>query len=87
MNTIDITLKGSPLSLSVQRKELDDAEALYQKIVQAMNSTSPQVLELTSDREPEKKIGVLSSEISAVQMVESGTTPGRAGGFLGLGSS
>lgn len=86
MNTIELTLKASPLALAIQRKEAKEAEALYQKILQAMSSTSPQVLELTCDREPEKKIAVLSSEISAVQMSEKSgpTTSGRPGAFLGL---
>ncbi len=87
MTIIELTLKASPLALSVQRKVAKEAEALYRKILQAMSSTNPQVLELTCDREPEKKVAVLSSEISAVQMSEkSGATPsGRSGAFLGLG--
>lgn len=82
MFIIDLTLKGSPLALSVQRKESDQAEALYQKILKAMGANNPQALELTCDHQPEKKIGVLSSEISAVQLSEkSGTASSKSPGF------
>lgn len=86
MFTIELTLKGTPLALSVQRKEADKAEALYQQIIKAINSDRSQIIELTCDREPEKKIGVLSSEISAVQISEKSgaATAGRAAGFFGL---
>jgi len=86
MSTIDLTLKGSPLGISIQRKDVDEAEALYKKILQAMGGTSPQVLELTCDREPEKKIAVLSSEIAAMQLSEKSgaAASGKVGGFLGL---
>jgi hypothetical protein len=29
MYTVEVTLRGTPLTLSVQRKELSDAETLY----------------------------------------------------------
>lgn len=82
MFTIEITLKGTPLAMAVQRKEADAAESLYQQIVQALKSGHPEVLELTCDRQPEKKIGILSSQISAVQISDKASaTPGRAAGF------
>lgn len=87
MFIIDVTLKNTPLSLSVQRKASEDAEATYQEILEAMNSGSSKILQLTCDRQPEKKIGILSSEISAVQMSEkSGTAAasGRPPGFFAL---
>jgi hypothetical protein len=73
MYTIEVTLRGTPLALAVQRKESDDAQALYQKILTALQSSTPQLLELTCERETDKKIGVLSSEISAVQMSDKST--------------
>ena len=86
MFIIDLTLKGSPLALSIQRKEATAAEALYQEILTALRATSPQVLELTCEREPEKKIGILSSEISAVQLSEKAgaAASGRPATFFGL---
>jgi hypothetical protein len=87
MYIIDITLKNTPLSLSVQRKEEPEAMATYDKILQAIRTGGNDILELTCDRQPGKKIGVVISEISAVQMAEkSGTaaSSGRAPGFFAL---
>jgi len=87
MFIIDITLKNSPVSLSVQRKAAEDAEAVYQKILQALRSASNELVELTCDKDSSKKIGVFSSEISAVQISEkpgTGTASGRAPGFSAL---
>jgi hypothetical protein len=87
MFIIDLTLKNTPLSLSVQRKSAEDAQAVYRQILDAMQSSDSKILELTCDRQPEKQIGVLSSEISAVQLSEkSGTAAasGRPPGFFAL---
>ncbi len=73
MYTIEVTLRGTPLALAVQRKETEDAEALYQTILKAIQSPTPQLLELTCDRETDKKVGVLSNEISAVQISDKST--------------
>ena len=77
MYTIEVTLRGTPLALAVQRKETADAEALYQTVLKAVQSSTSQMIELTCDRDTEKKIGVLSSEISAVQLSDKS---GGAGG-------
>jgi predicted kinase len=68
MFTIDLTLKGTSMALSVQRKEAEAAEALYQQILQALKTGNTAVIELTCDKQPEKKIALLCSEISAVQL-------------------
>jgi hypothetical protein len=78
MYTIEVTLRGTPLALSVQRKETEDAEALYQKILKALQSSTPQLLELTCDRDTDKKVGVLSNEISAVQISDKSSSGGGA---------
>jgi hypothetical protein len=88
MFTIDVTLKNTPLSLSVQRKTVEDADALYEQIKAAMQSNQSQFLDLTCDRHPEKKIGILSNEISAVQISEKSSTTaasGRPPGFAFAG--
>lgn len=89
MFTIELTLRGTPFPLSVQRKEADEAEALYQQILKAMHSDDSQILELTCDREPKRKVGVISSEILAVQLSEksSAATSGKSAGFFGLNQS
>lgn len=84
MFTIDLTLKNSPLPISVQRKEADDAEALYQEIIQAMRSQEPTLLELTCEKQTDKKVAVLSDRISAVIVSEKtgATSSGKVPGFF-----
>ncbi|MGJ3253929.1 MAG: hypothetical protein ACFE0J_22775 [Elainellaceae cyanobacterium] len=87
MFIIDLTLKSAPVTFSVQRKSQDDADAVYKQVLEAISSGNPVVLELTCEQQPEKKIAVLVSEISAVQMFEkSGTAAasGRPPGFFAL---
>ncbi|MEB3231564.1 MAG: hypothetical protein VKJ64_11185 [Leptolyngbyaceae bacterium] len=86
MYTIDISLKHSPVSLSVQRKEEADAQAVYNQVLNALRSQQPQVLELTCEKMDGKTIGVVVAEISAVQLTEkSGISPtGKPPGFAAL---
>ncbi len=51
MYSIDITLKLSPIPISVQRKEEAAADALYQTIINAMRSPNPELLELTCEKQ------------------------------------
>ncbi len=77
MYTIELALKLSPLPLSVQRKDVKDAEAVYQKVKKCIENQQPRVLELNCEKVEEKKITVLSSEILAVQIYEkTGATGG-----------
>ncbi|NJN56689.1 MAG: hypothetical protein HC840_03470 [Leptolyngbyaceae cyanobacterium RM2_2_4] len=88
MFIIDLTLKNTPLMLSVQRKSLDDAKAVYQQVLDAIRSGNPVILELTCEQMPEKTVGVLVSEISAVQISEKSSTTaasGRPPGFAFAG--
>jgi hypothetical protein len=86
MFTIDLILKNTPFPLSVQRKAVEDAEALYSQILDTMRSGQSQILELTCEKQPEKKIAVVSSEITAVQLSEksSSASTGRPPGFFAL---
>jgi hypothetical protein len=85
MFTIDITLKTTPIPLSVQRQSAEAAEETYQEITKAMRSGAAQLLELTCDQKPEKKIGVLSDQISAVVISQkSGAAAGRVPGFFAV---
>jgi hypothetical protein len=87
MFTIDLTLKGTGMALSVQRKEAEAAEALYQQLLNALRAGGTEVIELTCDKQPDKKIAILSSEISAVQLSDkaSAATAGRTVSFFGRG--
>jgi hypothetical protein len=87
MFIVDITLKNTPLTLSVQRNKSEDAEATYQQVREAMSSGDPKLLELVCDKQPGKKIGMLTSEISAVQISDkssAATSSGRPPGFFAL---
>jgi hypothetical protein len=87
MFIIDITLKNTPINLSVQRKEQEEAEAVYRQVVETLNSGSNKVLELTCEYQVGKKISLLSSEVCAVQVYEKSSTAtysGRAPGFAAM---
>lgn len=83
MFTIDIILKYVPMPLSVQRKSEEDAQKVYQEVLEAIGSGNPALLELTCEKMPEKKITVKSSEISAVQISQKSgaAATGRPPGF------
>jgi hypothetical protein len=86
MYTIDVTLKYSPIPISVQRKEADGAQALYQSILAAMRSPSPQLLELTCEKQTDKKVAILSDQISAVIVSQKtgAAATGKPPGFFSL---
>lgn len=90
MYIIDLALKNTPAMLSVQRKEKQDAEAVYQQVLDAIRSGNPVILELTCEQQVDKKIGVMVTEVSAVQLSEksgSGSSSGRVPGFFALTES
>ncbi len=84
MFSIDLSVKHTAMPLSVQKKEQGDADTLYQKIVDAMNSGQPKLLELTCDKQQDKKITVLSDQISAVIISQKSgmAATGRPPGFF-----
>ena len=87
MYTIDISLKHSPVGLSVQKKEEAGAKAVYAEVLNALRSGQPTVLEFTCEKQEGKTIGVLVQEISAVQLTEKPGTAaasGKAPGFASL---
>lgn len=83
MYTVEVTLRGTPLTLAVQRKDMKDATDLYRSIVEAMQSGTPKMLELTCEKETDKTVGLLISEVTAVQISEKGggAVAGRMTGF------
>jgi len=87
MFIIDVSLKSAPVTLSVQRKAAEDAEATYQQVLEAVRSGEQRLLELTCEHQPGKKVSVLSNEIAAVQVYEkssTATSSGRPPGFFAL---
>ena len=89
MFTIELTLKHTAMPLSVQKKEQGEAEALYNSLTENLRNGSGQLVEVTCDQQPHKRISVLASEIAAVQMFEksgTATASGRPPGFFTLSS-
>jgi hypothetical protein len=86
MISIDLALKYIPIPISVQRKEAEDAESLYQQIMSAMQSPTPQLIELTCEKQTEKKVAVMSDQIGAViiSQKEGGSAAGRVPGFYAM---
>lgn len=82
MHIIEISLKLTPMPMSVQRKTAEDAQQVYQQVIGALNHGTPKVLELTCEHQVDKKLAILSSEIASVQIYEksgagvSGKRPG-----------
>ena len=58
------------MPLVVQRKEHGDAKRLYSDVVDSIKNANPRLLELTCEKVEDKRITVLVSEITAVQIYE-----------------
>ena len=71
---IELTIKLSPMPLVVQRKEHGDAQRLYSEVADAIQKGNQRLLELTCEKVEDKKITVLVSEITAVQIYEKTST-------------
>lgn len=89
MISIDITLRYSPIPVSVQRKTEADAQSLYQSIVEAMKSPTPQLIELTCEKQTEKKVALMSDQIAAaiLSQKDGSAAAGRVPGFFSLAES
>jgi len=67
---IELTVKLSPMPLVVQRKEHGDAQRLYAEVVDSVQKGNQMLLELTCEKVQDKRITVLVSEITAIQIYE-----------------
>ena len=76
MYVIELAMRMSPVPVSVQRKEHADADALYQKVREALESGQPRLLELTCEKVEGKKVTLLVSEVLAVQLYEKAAAAG-----------
>ena len=76
VHVVELSLKLTPMPVTVQRKEAAAAEALYAQVKQAMESGQPRLLELTCEKEESKRVCLLSSEVVAVQTYEKSATGG-----------
>lgn len=83
MFSIDVILKYSPIPVSVQRKDKEAAQGVYEQVKSVISAEPAQLLELTCDKQPDKTIAVLSDQISAVVISQkTATASGRTPGFL-----
>jgi hypothetical protein len=84
MFTIDIVLQEIPLPISVQRKEAEAAESLYQELKAAMGSNNTDLIELTCDKDEDKKVAVKGNLICAISVNKKsgGMAEGRVPGFF-----
>ena len=76
MYIIELSFKLSPVSLLVHRKELVNAQILYNQVRESMSKGQSSLLELTCEKFEGKKITVLVSELFAVQMYEENAVGG-----------
>ncbi|NJK48936.1 hypothetical protein HC931_12810 [Candidatus Gracilibacteria bacterium] len=79
MLKIDLLLRNSNFTLSVLRKSEEEANALFEKLMAAMNAEKIQLLKLTcvrlcrmpeAYRHTKTKIAILSNEIIAINLTE-----------------
>lgn len=87
MYTIEVTLKNVPATVSVQRKELEPAEEVYQQVLAALRGENSGLIELTCERQEDKKAAFLGSEVLSVQISgkpKSSSSGSRPPGFLAL---
>ena len=76
MYVIELSMRMSPVPVSVQRKEHGDAEALYQQIRQSIEQGQPRLMELTCEKVEGKKATLLINEVLAVQLYEKASATG-----------
>ena len=70
MYCIELTIKLSPIPLIVQRKEHEDAQRIYSEVIDLIQKGNQRLLELVCEKVEDKRITVLVSEITAVQIYE-----------------
>jgi hypothetical protein len=89
MFTIDIVLQDIPLPISVQRKESEAADSLYQDLLQTMRSGSSDLVELTCDKDEDKKVALKGNMICAISITKKsgGMAEGRVPGFFAATAS
>jgi len=87
MYLIEITLKANPIALVVQRKDLEAADQLYKSILETLKTGHPKILELTCERQPEKKVAVLTAEITGIQISEKSSANSNLGLRAGFTAS
>ncbi|BAQ60979.1 hypothetical protein GM3708_1385 [Geminocystis sp. NIES-3708] len=84
MFTIDLLVRYIPVPLSVEKKEESEAQALYNSILEIIKSEEVQIIQLTCDKQIDKKIAVLSNQVTGVVISQKDAVNagGKAPGFF-----
>ena len=80
MYSLELSLRYSPFPLSIQKKELEDVNRIYDEIKNAMRETgeNPNLIELRCDKVQDKLIAVRTQEIISIQIYEKSSVAGGA---------
>ena len=80
MYSLELSMRYSPFPLSIQKKEFEDVQQIYDEIKNAMkdNLESSNLIELRCDKVQDKLIAVRAKEIISVQMYEKSSVAGGA---------
>ena len=80
MYSLELSLRYSPFPLSIQKKELEDAQRIYDEIKNSMNDAleTSNLIELRCDKVQDKLIAVRAKEIISVQIYEKSSLAGGA---------
>ena len=72
MYSLELSMRYSPFPLSIQKKEFEDVQQIYDEIKNAMNENveSSKLIELRCDKVQDKLIAVRAQEIISVQIYE-----------------
>ena len=80
MYSLELSLRYSPFPLSIQKKEFEDVQQIYDEIKNAMNENveSSNLIELKCDKVQDKLITVRAKEVVSVQIYEKSSVAGGA---------
>ena len=80
MYSLELSMRYSPFPLSIQKKEFEDVQQIYDEIKNAMNENveSSNLIELKCDKVQDKLIAVRIQEIISVQIYEKSSVAGGA---------
>ena len=80
MYSLELSMRYSPFPLSIQKKEFEDVQKIYNEIKNAMNENveSSNLIELRCDKVQDKLIAVRAQEIISVQIYEKSSVAGGA---------
>ena len=80
MYSLELSMRYSPFPLSIQKKEFEDVQQIYDEIKNAMNENveSSNLIELRCDKVQNKLIAVRAKEVISVQIYEKSSVAGGA---------